>query len=212
MRRIFPLFSLMTLAAALAFGADFDGAWVVSTHDGDGRPVKADLTFRTEAGVLKASLKAGALRHEIEKVSRENDQVRFEIPWEDRTVQIQLALAGAGLKGEWRTGDEVGAMTGERAAQGLAGVWKLTATRPSGEPAEVEMELIQEAGAWRGTMRSGETGRLAMEDLKAAGDSVQFTANTNHGPVQIKMKLQGGLLKGTWTLGGDSSGAIEGRR
>ncbi|MCC7234509.1 MAG: hypothetical protein IT163_04355 [Bryobacterales bacterium] len=212
MSRIFLLLSLLAMAAVSVIGAEFDGAWIISTHDGDGRPVKADLTFRTEAGALKATLKAGSMRHEIGNVARENGQVRFEIPWEDRTVRIQLALAGEELKGEWKTGDDVGTMTGARAAAGMAGVWKLTATRPSGEPAAVEMELKNDGGTWRGTMRSGETGPLALQDLKAGEDAVQFTADTSHGPVQIRMKLQDGLLKGTWSLGNDSSGAIEGRR
>lgn len=211
MRLLTKIPSLMTLFSLALLGADFSGTWTIQSVDGDGRPVKGEITFVEEGGSLKAKMSAGQERRVIDKVQRESDRVSFEVPWEDQTVKVRLEVAGDSLKGRWTTGDADGTITGARVSNGLGGVWKLSAVRPNGSTSDAEMELKQEGGEWKGVMRSPE-GSLALQQLAVAPDQVSFQADTSRGLVKIQMKLQEGMLKGTWSTVDSISGAIEGRR
>jgi len=211
MRCFIPISSLVVLFPLALLAADLNGTWSIQSVDGDGRPVKGEITFVEEGGALKATLSAGQDRRVIDKVQRESDRVSFEMPWEDQTVKVRLEVSGDSLKGRWTTSDADGAITGARLGNGLGGVWKLSAVRPNGSTSEAEMELKQEGGEWKGVMRSPE-GSLSLQQLAVAPDQVSFQADTSRGLVKIQMKLQEGMLKGTWSTVDSISGAIEGRR
>lgn len=212
MRLLTTISSLMTLFPLALLGADFNGTWTIQSVDGDGRPVKGEITFVEEGGALKAKMSAGPERRVIDKVQRESDRVSFEIPWEDQTVTIRLEAAGDSLKGRWTTGDADGTITGARLGNGLGGVWKLSAVRPNGSTVNAEMELKQEGGEWKGVMRAPEAGSIGLQQLAVTPDQVGFQVDTQNGSVKILMKLQDGLLKGTWSTADSASGPVEARR
>jgi hypothetical protein len=211
MRLLFTISGLLSLFPLALFGAGISGTWSIQSVDGDGRPVKGEITFVEEGGAWKATLSAGQERKVVDKVQLESDRVSFEMPWEDQTVKVRLEMTGDALKGRWTTSDADGTITGARLGGGLGGVWKLSAVRPNGSTSEAEMELKQEGGEWKGVMRSTE-GSLALQQLAVAADQVSFQAETSRGLVKIQMKLQEGMLKGTWSTVDSISGAIEGRR
>jgi len=215
MKRL-PLLILLpfSLSVSVLSAAGLDGAWIIQSKDGDGRPVKAELTFREEAGSLKGELKAGEVRREIASISQENGAIAFEIPWEGEVVKIRMRVAGDAVTGEWSKNGDVGPITGQRIAtrpQGIGGVWKLTALRPNGETAEVDIDLKQADGAWSGTMRMPEGG-VPLRDLSVTASEVNFQVHSPRGLVRIRLKAEGGLLKGDWTTEDQTTGAIEGRR
>lgn len=212
MKRLFLLPGFLVLFSMPLLSAGFNGTWTIQSVDGDGRTVKAEITFREEGGALKASLQAGAERREIERITHENESVRFEIPWENETVFVSLEAAGDSLKGRWRTGDADGPITGERTGAGIGGVWKLTAVRPNGGTSDAEMELTREGAEWKGVMRSDETGSMPLRQVNATADQLQFQVDSPRGLVKIDMTLRDGVLKGTWSTTDQVSGSIEGRR
>ena len=205
----------LLLATVSTYGADLTGTWILNSKDSDGNPVKSEITFRQEGDRLKAKLTSKNVQQEIERIKREGDQVTFEMEWQDDQIMIQLEASGDTLKGKWEAGEDNGTIDGMRAAttttSPLAGLWKLTAERPNGSSTKVELTLSS-AATWQATLRTSEGASVPLDKVTVADNLVSFLVAMPQGNIKIELKLQGEVLKGTWTSADQASGPVEGRR
>lgn len=96
-------------------------------------------------------------------------------------------------------------------ADDVAGKWKVVAKDSGGEEIKADLSLKQEDGKLTGTM--------ALPDATLQLKDVQFKENVltyhlEHGgmPVSVKMTLDGGKLKGNYTVDGGETRPIEAER
>ena len=204
---------MILFSAATAFSAGFAGTWAISSKDGEGNPVKSEITFREEGGALKALLKAGEMRREIDGIKLEGDRVSFVIPWQEARVNVVLNAVGDKLNGSWNVEGDSGSITGARMVQsGIGGVWKLTAERPGGDPILVDLDLKSAGNAWQGVLRRGEGQELAIQGIAVSADQVSFVIPMAQGNVKLVLKVEGDSLKGSWTGADAATGAVTGKR
>lgn len=194
------------VTALSSLGADLNGVWTLNSKDGDGNPVKSELTIRRDGGTLKS--KNG--NREIQSVKRDGDSISFEVPWEDGLILVQLKANGDALQGSWKAGEAEGPIQGTRSAAGiLSGVWKLTAERPNGSKTNLDLEIQSEKAA---VLRSAEGQSIPLDQIVITGEQISFTVALPQGNIKLQLKLDGTLLKGTWATPDAVTGPVEGRR
>ncbi len=194
-------------------GAGFAGTWALDSKDGEGNPVKSEITFREEGGALKAKLKSGATLHDVDSIKQDGDRVMFVIPWQENRVSIILKAAGDQMNGTWDVDGTTGPITGSRvAANPLIGIWKLAAERPNGGAINVDLDLKSNSYGWQGALRTGDGAEVPIQDLAVGADQISFVVPMPQGNVKLVLKVQGSALKGTWTGADATTGAVTGQR
>jgi hypothetical protein len=181
------------------------GSWQLSSQDGDGNTIRTEITFRDEAGALKATLKTPNRSIEIDRVKLDGDKAIFEIQWEDNFVAVELTAEGDKIKGLWRSGEDSGPISGTRANL-WAGLWKLTASRPNGGATRLELD-IKADGKYELRTANGEV--IPVEQFMANPSDLSFQINAPQGTFKVVLKLEGDGAKGTWTSPEAGSGTID---
>lgn len=96
-------------------------------------------------------------------------------------------------------------------AADLAGRWAVTATDPEGQVHKSEMILKQDGESWAGIVK-GNQRDLPMEQIKVDGDNITFKLPWGEMKLTIKMKLEGGELKGTFENESGDSGPLTAKK
>jgi hypothetical protein len=181
------------------------GSWQLSSQDGDGNTIRTQITFRDEAGTLKATLKTPNRSIDINRVKLDGDKAIFEIQWEDNFVAIELTPEGDKIKGLWRAGEDSGPISGTRANQ-WAGLWKLSASRPNGGTTSLELD-IKADGKYELRTTNGDV--IPVEQFMANPSDLSFQINAPQGTFKVALKLEGAGAKGTWTSPEAGSGTVD---
>lgn len=196
----------LIFTALSSFAADLNGTWTLNSEDGDGNPVKSELTLRDQSGTLKS--KDG--NRDIKSIRRQGDAVSFEVPWGDGQILVQLEASGDTIKGVWKAGEDEGPITGTRAAAAtLTGLWKLTAERPNGSKTNLDLEIKSETAA---ILRTTEGQAVPIEQVAISAEQVSFFVAMPQGNIKLQLKFDGSVLKGTWATPDAVTGPVEGRR
>jgi hypothetical protein len=197
---------LLLLASISCIAADLNGVWTLNSKDGDGNPVKSELTIRDQSGTLKS--KDG--NREIKSMKLQGNSVSFEVPWGDGIILVELEATGDTIKGVWKAGDDQGPINGTRAtAATLTGLWKLSAERPNGSKTNLDLEIKSETVA---VLRTTEGQAIPLEQVAVSADQISFIVALPQGNIKLQLKLDGGALKGTWATPDSVTGPVEGRR
>lgn len=197
---------VLLFSSISCLAADLNGVWTLNSKDGDGNPVKSELTIRDQAGTLKS--KDGV--REIKSMKRQGDALSFEVPWGDGIILVQLEASGDTIRGTWKAGDDEGPINGTRAAAiALTGLWKLTAERPNGAKTNLDLEIKSETAA---ILRTPEGQAIPLEQVAVSAEQVSFTVALPQGNIKLQLKFDGNVLKGTWATPDSVTGPVEGRR
>lgn len=197
------------LVSALSANPVLLGTWQLSSQDGDGNTIKSEITFREEAGDLKAILKAKDTKIDVTRIKSTDDGVLFEIPWGDAFVAIQLAPKGdSQIAGKWMADDQSGPITGVK-SDPWTGLWKLAASRPNGGTTRLELDL-KPGGKF--ALRTANGDDIPVEQFALSGTDLSFNIAAPQGTFKVSLKLEGDGLKGTWSSADAGSGSVEGRR
>ncbi len=197
---------VLFLASISCVAADLNGVWTLNSKDGDGNPVKSELTIRDQSGTLKS--KDG--NREIKSMKLKGNSVSFEVPWGDGMILVELEATGDTIKGVWKAGEDEGPINGTRAAAAaLTGLWKLSAERPNGSKTNLDLEIKSETVA---ILRTTEGQAIPLEQVAVGTDQISFTVALPQGNIKLQLKLDGGALKGTWATPDSVTGPVEGRR
>lgn len=211
--RLTSFVALLVASALSMLGAGFAGTWALDSKDGEGNPVKSEITFREESGALKAKLKSRDMQYDVDSIKQEGDRVSFVIPWQENRVNIVLNAAGDKISGSWSVEGDSGPITGARVgAAAVSGVWKLAAERPSGGTINVDLDLKSNSYGWQGSLRTGDGAEVPIQDLAVTGEQISFVVPMPQGNVKLTLKVQGNSLKGTWSGADAATGAVTGQR
>lgn len=192
--------------------ADILGTWQLKSKDADGKTILSAITFRNDAGQLKAVIKADGKSIEANRIKKEDDKAIFEIQWEDDLIAIELTPNGQDkISGLWRSGDDSGPIEGTRAAS-LAGLWKLTATRPNGSTTKVDLDVNAEGDKLVPSLRTPEGMQIPLDKIAIANSTMSFDILAPQATIKVQLKLEGSAVKGTWTTPDGNSGPLEGVR
>jgi hypothetical protein len=192
----FSILALTLLVAAPAM-AGIAGRWEATSTMNDGNKVRSLLTIKETDGKVEASLAMGNRTVPVDKVAFAESQLSFRLVFEGTAVTVKAKLEGDKLTGAWtaeggETGPVVAVRMAEAATSFYAGKWKLTATRPEGEPVKAELELKEEGGKWLGTIITRD-GQSVPASVSLEGGNVTVTVDA----YTLTLARDGEGMKGT---------------
>lgn len=218
------------------------GKWnAISKGDG-GQEYPSTLELTEEGGALKGKTVGGLGTIALDSVKFNEGKLEFQVtlPIDGNNIPFvvlaelkdQNRLVGrwktrdADFNGEWTATREAAAPPAPpapvpapapqpaAASKDLAGTWHGVVETPEGRKS-VAIELAVEGAKLSGKVHTSK-GAIEIKDGKASERKVDFSFpyRTNEGDIQIKVEaqLEGGVLKGKWSIPSGESGEIAVRK
>ena len=88
------------LGAVLAAGTNLTGVWTLTTVDGEGQPIKAEMKI-DDGQTFKVTLKVRDDAIEVPKARHEGDTIEMTFPYTETEVTMKLTLKNGVLEGNW---------------------------------------------------------------------------------------------------------------
>ncbi|MBK5294917.1 MAG: hypothetical protein JJE04_24965 [Acidobacteriia bacterium] len=96
-------------------------------------------------------------------------------------------------------------------AADVAGKWDVVAQTASGREYKLALELTDQDGKWSGKM-SGPQGDIPLEEVQFNGKELTYSFTLSQGQFKIKLGLEEGALKGSFTTPDETSGTLSATR
>jgi hypothetical protein len=97
------------------------------------------------------------------------------------------------------------------AAADLAGTWNVSTRNGNGDPMKSQLILKEESGALTGYLLTGDR-KLPLPKLDRKGDQITFQIPYEEIMVSVRLKLDGGALKGEWTVDSGETAPVTAER
>ncbi len=219
--RIAALLLAGTLSLS-AFAAEISGKWSLTTKDGDGNEIKADLIVVSDGGKLSGTIGTSEGTTPLKDVEFKDNVFSCKLMYGDTPVTLKLTLDGDTLKGNWFTDDgHSGAVEAARQAAAppaktdspVAGVWKIDTPGQDGNPIHAQLTLKQEGGAWSGQIVIAEYDlTLPLADVKVQGAAVTFKVSTDNGSYTVDAQVSADQFEGNSTAPDGTKNKFSGTR
>jgi hypothetical protein len=97
------------------------------------------------------------------------------------------------------------------AANDVAGKWDAVAVAPNGREYKIQLEFVNQEGKLGGSM-SGPQGSIPLEQVEFNGKELSYGFTIPQGQYKVKLNLEEGTLKGTFTAPDGASGTLSASR
>lgn len=101
--------------------------------------------------------------------------------------------------------------SGDGANASLAGKWSMNSESPDGGSVAWVLTISDTGGHWTGTVSTPDGQNSPASDFKVSGNKVHLQTQYQGGTYDIDLKLEAGVLNGTWS-GDNGSGKTTGKR
>lgn len=101
--------------------------------------------------------------------------------------------------------------SGDAANASLTGKWNMNSETPDGGSVAWILKISNSGGHWTGTVSTPDGQNSPASDFKVSGDKVHLQTQYQGATYDIDLKLEAGVLNGTWS-GDNGSGKTTGKR
>ena len=120
-------------------------------------------------------------------------------------VEFAVVLALAGCLAMWTAATPVHAQN-----RALLGTWEMTSSTPENDVSWT-LTIDHKNGKYEATISGAAGGNGPVKDLRVDGNTVHFGVEYEGAEYSVDLKLEGDLLTGTWS-GGGNSGEAKGQK
>lgn len=191
------------------------GKWEITATDPDGTARRATLDLKQGGEQLKGAItldSGDTLPISAGKVS--GDAFEFKVPIGDGDIAVSGKVAGGAAAGEYKmpTG-ETGKFTGKRAAaDALAGRWSVVARDAEGNQIRSTLDLKVDGDRLSGTITTESGDSAPLVEGKVQGDSFSFKIYVGDGNIEVKGRLENGMVTGEYVTPNGSKGTYTATR
>jgi len=199
MKRVFFFLLICAFSAA---ASEVAGRWDVKAQSPGGRQYKLELELTAQGDKLSGSMSSTAGSVPLEEVLFSGNQLTYKFSVNAGVYVIKLALENGVLKGTYTTPDGTsGPVVASRAAANadFAGKWIISTTDPDGNGQKLGLTLKEEAGALAGSLLLPDGLPVPLAELKRDGSELTFKVTVEGAAYSVKLALDQGSLKGSYT-------------